>query len=360
MKILYAIQGTGNGHLSRARDIIPILQKKGELDILVSGIQADVQLPYEVKYRFKGLSFIFGKSGGVSLMETYKKSDIRHLLTEISELPVDDYDLVINDFEPVSSWACKMAGKPCIGLSHQSAVISKASPRPRKPDPVGSTILKRYAPVSSYAGFHFERYDENTFTPVIREQIRYAKTSNKGHYTVYLPSYSDERIIEVLSEVPVKWEVFSKHSKEAYTEDNVQVRPVENDTFIKSMLSCAGILCGAGFETPAEALFLKKKLMVIPMKAQYEQQCNAAALKNMGIPVIRSLKKKRLEDLLDWVEQDQLIEVDYPDMTEKIIDDLIAANSVVVRTEERTEGTRWKIKKMKKAMLGKLINKIAD
>ena len=49
MKILYAIQGTGNGHLSRARDIIPVLQQKGELDILVSGIQADVDLPYPVK-----------------------------------------------------------------------------------------------------------------------------------------------------------------------------------------------------------------------------------------------------------------------------------------------------------------------
>ena len=61
MKILYAIQGTGNGHISRARDIIPLLQKKGDLDILISGIQADVELPYEVKYKLKGLSFIFGK-----------------------------------------------------------------------------------------------------------------------------------------------------------------------------------------------------------------------------------------------------------------------------------------------------------
>ena len=71
MKILYAIQGTGNGHLSRARDIIPVLQQKGELDILVSGIQADVDLPYPVKYRFKGLSFIFGKNGGIDLNATY-------------------------------------------------------------------------------------------------------------------------------------------------------------------------------------------------------------------------------------------------------------------------------------------------
>ena len=50
MKILYAIQGTGNGHISRARDIIPLLQKKGELDILISGTEADVDLGFPVKY----------------------------------------------------------------------------------------------------------------------------------------------------------------------------------------------------------------------------------------------------------------------------------------------------------------------
>ena len=61
MKILYAIQGTGNGHISRARDIIPILEKKGTLDILVSGTQADVDVGYPVKYKLKGMSFIFGK-----------------------------------------------------------------------------------------------------------------------------------------------------------------------------------------------------------------------------------------------------------------------------------------------------------
>ncbi|MEQ9582180.1 MAG: glycosyltransferase family protein, partial [Arenibacter sp.] len=72
MKVLYAIQGTGNGHLSRARDVIPALQKKGlELDILVSGIQADIQIPHPVKYQLQGLSFIFGKQGNVNLWRTY-------------------------------------------------------------------------------------------------------------------------------------------------------------------------------------------------------------------------------------------------------------------------------------------------
>ena len=106
MKILYAIQGTGNGHLSRARDIIPILQKNHEVNLLISGTQADIELPYPVKYRFNGLGFIFGANGGIDLVETYKKNYIKRLFAELNSLPVEEYDLVINDFEPVSAWAC--------------------------------------------------------------------------------------------------------------------------------------------------------------------------------------------------------------------------------------------------------------
>ena len=79
MKILYAVQGTGNGHLSRAMEIIPVLQKKCDLDILVSGIQADLKLPQEVKYRMKGMSFIFGTKGGVDIIETTKKARLLQL-----------------------------------------------------------------------------------------------------------------------------------------------------------------------------------------------------------------------------------------------------------------------------------------
>jgi uncharacterized protein (TIGR00661 family) len=209
LKILYAIQGTGNGHLSRARDIIPILEKKGDLDILVSGIQADVDLPHTVKYKFNGLSFIFGKKGGVDLFETYKKSNIRKLFKEINSLPVEKYDIVINDFEPVSAWACYFKNKECIGLSHQAAVLNKKAPQPTHSDLLGRSILKNYAPVTVQYGFHFNQYDKNIFTPVIRKQIRELEPLKKGHYTVYLPAYSDEKIIKVLSKFPkIKWQCF--------------------------------------------------------------------------------------------------------------------------------------------------------
>ncbi len=321
MKILYAIQGTGNGHISRARDIIPLLQQKGELDILISGTEADVNLEFEVKYNFKGLSFVFGKKGGVDLKETYKKAKLKRFYKEIKNLPVNDYGLVISDFEPVSSWACRLKRKPCIGLSHQVAVVNKKSPKPKNIDLPGRFILKNYAPSDLQYGFHFLPYNKNIFTPVIRHEIRNAIITNRKHYTVYLPAYSDKKIIKVLGEInDVEWQVFSKHSKKVYTQKNIRIFPINNNLFIKSMVSSEGVLCGAGFETPAEALFLKKKLMVIPMKTQFEQQCNAAALKKMEVPVLKKLKRSQLKKIKAWVKNGEIIPVDFPDDTQKVIE----------------------------------------
>jgi uncharacterized protein (TIGR00661 family) len=324
MKILYAIQGTGNGHITRARDIVPLLAQKGEVDVLISGTHVEIDLGYPVKYQLQGLGFIFGKGGGIDLLETYKKNNLKSFWKEVKALPVADYDMVITDFEPVSAWACQMAKKPCIGMSHQAAVASKKSPKPKKKDLVGSTVLKHYAPSTIQYGFHFNCYDQNIFTPVIRQQVRQQKPSVGDYYTVYLPAYSDKKILKVLSEIEdVQWQVFSKHNKKAFAKKNVSFVPLNNDAFIESMAGSKGVLCGAGFETPAETLYLKKKLLVVPMKGQYEQQCNAAALKEMGVPVIKSLKKKHLDKIEKWMQSEQLLTVHYPDVTAEIIDEVI-------------------------------------
>lgn len=331
MKILYAIQGTGNGHLSRARDIIPILMNIGEVDILISGTQADIALPYPVKYKMKGLGFIFGKKGGVDLLQTFLQNNIKRIVREITQVPVELYDIVINDFEPISAWACYFKRKPCIALSHQCAVLSSKAPLPRHRDRIGNFILKYYAPATAKYGFHFEKFNNQTYSPVIRKQVRELFISNKGHYTVYLPAYSDKKIIKILSLFKnVKWEVFSKHNNKEYTCDNILLRPINNEAFLESMASSKGILCGAGFETPAEALFLKKKLLVVPMENQYEQHCNAAALQYLGVTVLKNFKKKQFSEIEKWLKEERVVSVNYPDITQEIIEtlfnDLLVSN----------------------------------
>lgn len=327
MKILYAVQGTGNGHLSRAMDVIPCLRKRAEVDILVSGIQADLVLPFEVKYRRHGLSFIFGKAGGVDLWKTFMSNKVREIVKEVNEIPVNGYDVVINDFEPVTAWACYLKEHPCIGLSHQAAVLDVQSPKPEEVDMMGKFILKHYAPTDVSYGFHFQPYSKSIFTPVIRQQIRQQTITDNGHYTVYLPAYDDARLLKSLLRFgQVQWDVFSKHNKVPFTLKNVNVQPINNEKFITSMASAHAILCGAGFETPAEALYLKKKLMVIPMKNQYEQHLNAAALKQMGVPVIKNLKAKNNPFIEEWINADHVVSVDYQDCTQEIIDRVLDAH----------------------------------
>lgn len=324
MKILYAIQGTGNGHLSRAMDIIPCLQKHGQVDILVSGIQGDIKLSFPIKYQLRGMSFIFGKKGGVNLWKTLAKAHLRKFIKDYSSLPVEEYNLVISDFEPVSAWACYFKNKACVALSHQAAVLNENYAIPDSVDRIGKLILEQYAPASFKYGFHFSGDNENIYTPVIRQQVRQHQITDEGHYTVYLPSYDDKLLIKRLSVFPdIKWQVFSKHNYRKTVYRNITIQPVNNEKFTASMASSSGVLCGAGFETPAEALFLKKKLLVIPMKNQYEQHLNAAALKDLGVPVIKSLKPKHEEALNNWLTSGFTIPVNYPDITQEIINGIV-------------------------------------
>ncbi|MEJ7779676.1 MAG: glycosyltransferase family protein [Daejeonella sp.] len=329
MRILYAIQGTGNGHLSRSLDIIPCLEKHGQVDILISGSQGDLILPFPVKYRLSGLSFIFGNSGGVSLWKTVARTNLRKLFKSIKNLPVENYDLVINDFEPVSAWACYFKNKACISLSHQAAVLSPGLPQPEHTDMLGKLILNNYAPSSSKYGFHFSAKGDNIFTPVIRKAVREQQISNAGHYTVYLPSYDDKRLIDSLSEFKdVQWDVFSKHNSKPSRTKNIIIHPIDSARFTSSMAASSGVLCGAGFETPAEALYLGKKLMVVPMKNQYEQHLNAAALQAMKVPVIKGIKPKYYPRIAAWLENGEKIPVNYPDITCEIIDMIVKKHSV--------------------------------
>lgn len=323
MKILYAIQGTGNGHVTRAKEILPYLKEKATVDILISGYECDIELEFPVTFKFHGLNYTFGKNGGIDFWQTLKKFRIFRFLREIKKLPVKNYDLIISDFEPISAWAAKLKNVNCISLSHQNAVLDENSPK-KGYFKLQQWILKYYAPSKIKFGFHFLSYSSAIFTPIIRKKIRQSTVSNKGHYTVYLPSYDHNKILEVLSEIPlVKWHVFSKKTNGLIFKKNVLIYPINEFDFIKSLTTCEGVLCGAGFETPAEALFLKKKLMVIPMKNQFEQQCNAAALEKMGVHVIKTLEKKRLKKIAKWIHSSPEYKVNYPDITEDILESIL-------------------------------------
>ncbi|WP_312398154.1 glycosyltransferase family protein [Chryseobacterium sp.] len=316
MKILYAFQGTGNGHIARAQEIIPILKKHVAVDTLISGHQSQLKATFDLDYQYKGISLLYDKTGGLSYWKTFMENKFLEAIKNINNLDLSKYDLIINDYEPLTGWACKMRKLPMIELSHQASMLFKETPKPEKKDFFGEMILKYYVPSDLKIGFHFENYHPQIKKPVIRKKIRDLNPDKKGYYVVYLPSFSDENIIKVLKQIPVEWKVFSKYSKLQHKESNVEIFPIDEIQYLKSFENCDGILCNAGFETPAEALFMDKKLFVIPIHNQYEQECNACALDKMGIPNSKILD---LKEIKDWVASDHHLQVDYPNDIEEIL-----------------------------------------
>jgi hypothetical protein len=62
-----------------------------------------------------------------------------------------------------------------------------------------------------------------------------------------------------------------------------------------------GVVTSAGFETCAEAMYLGKKLLVIPIRNQYEQACNAAALEQLGVHVIWNIGPDFSSRINQWL-----------------------------------------------------------
>ena len=71
-KILYGINGTGQGHISRAKSLIPYLRQYVDVDVLISGKMQSLNFEEDIKYEFSGFTFVY-EGGAVNWIKTVLK-----------------------------------------------------------------------------------------------------------------------------------------------------------------------------------------------------------------------------------------------------------------------------------------------
>lgn len=325
MKILYAIQATGNGHISRAMELLPSLRKHGTVDLFLSGNNSNLALEAPIKFRSKGLSLYYNCTGGLDYWQIAKSFQLSRIKGEIKDLPVEKYDLIINDFEYITAAACAKKKIPSVNFGHQASFQSPKTPRPENKSIAGEWVLRNYAKASRYIGLHFKQYDDFIFPPIIKKEITEATPTDQNYITVYLPSFCEQQLKDLLKPfTDYRFEIFCRETTQAYLFRHLHFLPVDKTRFNQSLIHCSGIITGAGFETPAEALHLGKKLMCIPIKGQYEQQCNAAALKEMGVICLKNTRDNFEEHFTKWMELPQNVPVNYHNNIDQCLDHLFS------------------------------------
>jgi len=243
-----------------------------------------------------------------------------NIYKEAKALPIENYDVIINDFEFITSLACTLKKKKSIQFGHQASFQSKLTPRASNFNPLGNWVLNKFVKSTDYLGLHFESYDKNIYNPIIKDEIINAFPIDNGHITVYLPQYSIAFLSPyLLTQSKFNFEVFTKEVTQVTEYKNLTLLPIDNKTFTNSLIQCHGIITAGGFETPAEALYLKKKLLSIPILNHFEQECNGAAMQKLGVTVIKKIDKNFNQVFTEWVQAENKTQFTLTHSTEEIV-----------------------------------------
>lgn len=312
MRVLYGVQATGNGHIARARIMLPALRRLGiETDFIFSGAGFSALFDMECfgDARFlDGLTFV-SEEGRMRYWATLFHNRPWRFIRDVRALNVRDYDLILSDFEPISAWAARWQHVPSLGLSNQYALRYPIQ-NLRVPAYM-KVFLDVFAPVDTHVALHWHAFHPEILPP-LTENFSAASGKNQDFILVYCPVEDQAQLCRWLQRfAPQRFRVYTRIDAPCEC-NNVQQLPLSRPAFIRDLAVCNGVLCNSGFGVCTEALQAGKKIMTRPLKGQFEQKANAMILAQYQ----RACILDRCDEALmhDWLASPNFAPLHYPDV----------------------------------------------
>ena len=331
LKILYGVQGTGNGHIARARLMAAVFAKRDDVSVDYLFTGRDVSAYFDMhmfgEYKTKrGLSFV-AESGALNRYKTIKNINLFEFISDVRHTDLRQYDLVLNDFEPVSAWADKNQKIPSLSISHQAAFMCDV---PTEAQSFIDRCLTRYfAPTTFALGVHWYHFGQAIIPPFVPRDFYQDIATDQPHQNVfslvYLPFESPLHIQQTLQPLS-EHKFYCYHSKvqQAHIDNNVHWFPLSKCGFHKALADCSNVIANGGFELATECLSLGKALLIKPLEGQFEQSSNALMLRQLGIS--DTLFSLNTDDIKEWLSEHKATQITFPSNIDCLIDWILAGN----------------------------------
>ncbi|MFZ2208047.1 MAG: glycosyltransferase family protein, partial [Porticoccaceae bacterium] len=248
MRILYGVQGTGNGHITRARAMAKAMADQGlAVDYLFSGREADQFFDMEPfgNYQLRAGFTLAIEAGRLRSVGTLRKLNPRRFLREVRSLDLSQYDLILTDFEPVTAWAARLRHKPCVGIGHQYAFHY---PVPRPGGNYHQRLLLRWmAPADTCLGLHWYHFDAPLLPPVA-PVAEAGGARDPALVVVYLPFETPAAISALLTPcADFQFAVYHPDADDAAAcAAHIHWQRPNRHGFHQELARSGGVICSAG------------------------------------------------------------------------------------------------------------------
>lgn len=302
-KVFCGVQATGRGHLSRYGVVREMLQRCGHE---VYGFASGQELPgYECGIqKFEPGPTFFIRNNRIDLLKscaynaTRAPGFLRAFFQVRRDLREGGYDHAVVDFEPLSARSVTASGVPFTIFDNQTFSLLPHEDLPGAHSyllPMRQFVklyygpaLKRATRILTYSLVPAQSVlpQQVIVPPCIRQQVRELEPSPGNHLLFYSSvGLLPEGLIEfarVNPEAEVRAYVAGVPA-DAELPPNLKVPSRDSSSFLEDFASCRGYVSNAGFESVAEAIWLGKPMMIVPIQGQWEQNINAMVIRQRGI-----------------------------------------------------------------------------
>jgi uncharacterized protein (TIGR00661 family) len=302
-KIIYAVAGEGFGHSSRSHLIGQRLIDAGHDCIFVGSQKSLLYLKQYFGERVKeifGLSFAF-VNGRIDKSETLKINLLKlpkanKQNDELFKKHFEPFepDLVISDFEPFSAWWAWRNNVPFISIDHEHMLTLCKLEHPGRNwfSRITASVVTEchYIGAVAYIIVNFFdaplRIDSAVLAPpIIRPVVSSLKARAGEHILLYSTiGEGEEQLRQVLDKFgEQKFYIYGFDQDREYKNCVFKERSTEG--FLADLAGARGVIASAGFSLISECMYLKKKMLLLPLAGQYEQIINAHYVQKLGLGI---------------------------------------------------------------------------
>ncbi len=303
VKILYGVVGEGMGHAMRSRVVLEhLVAQKHEVEIMAAGRATDfLAKRFEGVNRIHGLHMIY-EENRMRLGKTIASNAIsgaagvpKNIAAYFDLIHEFRPQLVISDFESWTYLYAKTHRLPILSIDNMQ-IINRCThdeeilAHNHADFQVARAFVKAKLPfcneyfITTFFRPEIRKPKTRLFPPILRPEIASATPVRGDHLLVYQTAEGNDTLEHTLAASGLECRIYGmkRDIKEEVVEGKLHFRPFSEAGFISDLASSRAVIAGGGFTLMGEAVYLRKPMLAVPLRRQFEQVLNARYLERAG------------------------------------------------------------------------------